>query len=583
METAPVAKLVAERVRHLRRQRNWTAQQLADACADAGTPSLTRGTIAKIESGVRKSVSAAEVRTLSTVLGVTPTELLAPDREYADRRPSLSRSVLPLVDVLEQTDVLRYPGSFALYLELLADQLGEPVEVPDHPEVRQRLIALVLACAQIPGGLRALAEGLEMMVPGTREAARARAAVAELEVVDILPPGDREELLDLLDGSDQDRLRSIYRTAGGPYAPEVAPGAGYLRRLVTGLEEMNAPPDGVPPLLAFAEFAAAEAPPGIADGLRAWSSAVARRLGLTDRLGAVRRQAAERTSPMPGTTEAYLIIKIEADALEDDRYHVRTWRQVGEPWQPEPGEDFTGNLGAVQRHITDVVADAEAGWAVDADIIRLEFLLRQDLLALPVDQWPTDMEENPPRPLGFKYQVVVRSLDRMHVRRWHREWRQRWAVLSGPRWEAPRIARPATGGIEPATPRGELVVRTSSSDPVGLRRLDAALAVDHQPLLVLSRPLARTGGDTPDEVSVGLRAGVPLMLWQRDERLAEDFDSVIETLLATDRDLREGARKLRIEAFSAEDPETHVGSHITLLWDDPYRLVEPAGSLSAPR
>src|SRR3954447_1215374 len=102
METAPVVRLVAERVRHLRRQRGWSAQQLAEACADAGMKTLSRGTIAKIESGVRKSVSAAEVQTLAKVLGVTPTELLAPEREYAGRRTSLSESLRPLVDILEQ-------------------------------------------------------------------------------------------------------------------------------------------------------------------------------------------------------------------------------------------------------------------------------------------------------------------------------------------------------------------------------------------------------------------------------------------------------------------------------------------------
>src|SRR2546423_13547390 len=79
MGSAPVARIVAERVRRLRQQHGWTAQQLADLCADAGLPSLTRGTIAKIESGVRQSVSAQELAILAVVLRVTATELLTPD------------------------------------------------------------------------------------------------------------------------------------------------------------------------------------------------------------------------------------------------------------------------------------------------------------------------------------------------------------------------------------------------------------------------------------------------------------------------------------------------------------------------
>src|SRR6266540_1077765 len=179
METASVAKLVAERVRQLRRQRNWSAQQLADACADTGMKTLTRGTIAKIESGVRKSVSAAEVQTLATVLGVTPSELLAPERERADRRLSLSQSLRPLVDILEEVPFMHDRAGVSLYLDLLADQLGEPLELPVYTEARQFLYALVFGCAQIPGGLQALADVLEALNPGSRQAAEARTVAAE--------------------------------------------------------------------------------------------------------------------------------------------------------------------------------------------------------------------------------------------------------------------------------------------------------------------------------------------------------------------------------------------------------------------
>lgn len=583
METAPVARLVAERVRHLRRQRHWSAQQLADACAEAGMKTLSRGTIAKIESGVRKSVSAAEVQTLAKVLGVTPTELLAPERERPDRPLSLSESLRPLVDILEQEPFLHDHAGVSLYLALLADQLGEPLELPEYAEPRQLLYALVFACAQIPGGLRALADVLRVLNPESRHAVAARDLAAELEVMDFVAPGQREQLLTMLAGSDRQRLAATYRAAAAPYALELRPGVDDARHIVSRLEQMNTAPDGVPPLLTFVELVAAESEPAVAAGLREWSGSVARRLGLAERLREIRQRAAEQASSVPGMAEAYLIIKVEADALDDDHFHVRTWKQLGAPWQPEPGEDFTGDLAAVQRHVTDVLADAEAGWAEDAEIIRLEFLLPRELLTLPVDQWPAGVEENPPRPLGLQYQVVVRSLDRMQAKKWHRRWRQRWATLSGSRLEVPRTAVLPSGEPDRMPGAAELVIRTGSPGPAELRRLDATLAAHHQPLLVLERPLSRMSGDRPDEVSVGLRAGVPLMLWQRDERFAEEFESVLGELLAPDRDLRESARMLRIEAFRAEDPESHVGSHITLLWDDPHRLVELAGSLSAPR
>jgi len=67
---------IADRVRDLRSARRWSARRLAEECARAGSTSLTRGTIAKIESGVRKYVTADELAVLAQVLLVSPAELL---------------------------------------------------------------------------------------------------------------------------------------------------------------------------------------------------------------------------------------------------------------------------------------------------------------------------------------------------------------------------------------------------------------------------------------------------------------------------------------------------------------------------
>ncbi|WP_155368178.1 WD40 domain-containing protein [Catellatospora vulcania] len=81
-EEAPVdshvdARTVGSRIRQLRHERGWSAQKLADECARLGMSSLTRGTIAKIESGSRAKVPLDEVVILARALGITPDELLA--------------------------------------------------------------------------------------------------------------------------------------------------------------------------------------------------------------------------------------------------------------------------------------------------------------------------------------------------------------------------------------------------------------------------------------------------------------------------------------------------------------------------
>lgn len=59
------------RVRALRSQRGWSAQRLADLCAEAGAEGLTRQAISKLENGPRKYLRAGEARTLARVFGVT--------------------------------------------------------------------------------------------------------------------------------------------------------------------------------------------------------------------------------------------------------------------------------------------------------------------------------------------------------------------------------------------------------------------------------------------------------------------------------------------------------------------------------
>lgn len=85
-------RIVAGHVRRFREQRGWSAQRLAEECALHGSGSLTRSTIAKIESGVRKSVTTDEVAALARAFRVAPSELFeeteTPERDRDDEPPA---------------------------------------------------------------------------------------------------------------------------------------------------------------------------------------------------------------------------------------------------------------------------------------------------------------------------------------------------------------------------------------------------------------------------------------------------------------------------------------------------------------
>ncbi len=90
---------VRVRLREARRARQLSAQQVADRAADLGMPSLTRSTIAKIESGVRKVVTLEEVVTLSRVLKVPLERLIGTGAEQGGSGSDVIASRLGSVDI----------------------------------------------------------------------------------------------------------------------------------------------------------------------------------------------------------------------------------------------------------------------------------------------------------------------------------------------------------------------------------------------------------------------------------------------------------------------------------------------------
>src|SRR5262249_43589925 len=80
MQPAPVTATIASRIRRLREERGWTAERLAEECTRRTGVVLSRSTIAKIETGHRKTVTATELTALATVLEVT-TDFLTTEAE----------------------------------------------------------------------------------------------------------------------------------------------------------------------------------------------------------------------------------------------------------------------------------------------------------------------------------------------------------------------------------------------------------------------------------------------------------------------------------------------------------------------
>lgn len=468
-----------------------------------------------------------------------------------------------LIDCLEQIPSLRDPGSRRLCLELLADHLGMPLVVAELPTTRASLIGIVQACRRHhPQALSAFVDAVEQMEPGSIPVQRARSVVDDMAALDLVTEYDRQELLGLLADHPGRRLAELVQAAAGP-AAELPSARQHPRDALATLERMNARPDGIPPLLLFVEYLAAASDGERADELRFWNDRQAERMGLTEEIAEVRLARAGEPAP-PAEVVACLVIRIEPDLLDVDTYIAVHWRH-NDPavWRPRRGEPFTGDLEAVRVHVADLVAEAETGWAREATAIRIEFLLPYSLLNLPVDQWDLEPDTELPRPLGLHYQVVVRSLDRARSPRWHREWRRRWNLL-----------KQLSAGT------AEHWLWSEGARRRYLTTLDAKLAA-HKNVVSLVLRSAPDAAD-PGEVVVGIRTGVPVMIWHRSDTARPAFEAEIKSLRDVLPELVEHLRLLRSRARQAIRPDSHVGSRVSLLWDDPERPVEPQDPPAAP-
>jgi hypothetical protein len=471
-----------------------------------------------------------------------------------------------LVDRLEQIPFLRNPASRRLCLDLMIDSLGFNLVVDDFPAARAHLIAIVLACRrQHPRALHAFMDAVEQMEPHSIPVQQARGVVEDMTALDLVTEGDRQELLTLLDDAPHDRLADFVRSAAGPAAALVADEQHPVDALAA-LERLNAGPDGVPPLLIFVEYLAACVESYRAEKLHRWNDRQAASAGLTSKLQQIRHGQMRDPTPMREAV-AYLVIRIEPDLLDEDRYSVTHWRQNNpDEWRPRRGDTIRGDLAEVQAHVSTLVDEAESGWARLAKTIRIEFVLPYSLINLPVDQWELDTDSPVPRALGVHYQLVVRSLDRARSPKWHREWRRRWEALN--------TAAGQSGSFE------DRWLWSDGAKPRQLTTLDAKLAVSRDVVSLVLRSVPNS--DQRGEVMIGLRAGVPVMLWSRTDGGRPAFEAKIKELRDALPELIESLQLLRSEAKQVARPDGHVGSRITLLWDDPRRPVEPVDPPGVP-
>ncbi|HEY0805092.1 MAG TPA: hypothetical protein VGD84_08515 [Pseudonocardiaceae bacterium] len=474
-----------------------------------------------------------------------------------------------VVKALLQVPRLHELSERNLVVRMLADVWGGPVPVQEHARAVVHLFSLVEACRSRPRGLDVLVEILDEIDYGSTHIADVRRVVEPMIVLEMWPDDERERLFALLDGVAIPDVVELYRAAAGQWAPELRPRATY-RDAFAMLETLTGGPDGVPRAVIFVELLASLVRPDLALRLRQWSDRQAGLIGVAEELRAARQRpplaggrSALPTKPAPHAS-AYLVLLVQQEGVDGDTYRLSHWRQLdasGE-WLPDRGLDYQGDLDGVRRAVAHLMESLEAEWASYQPNIFVEFVLPEELLNLDVDQWAWDTDPRMPEPIGCHFPVVIRSLERMTKQKWHRPWYLRWRELQD------QLAN--HGAIAPGSDYWSTAGNT-------LRTIMSAF--EQQPKLVALVPSAPPNGKTSgaDEVAVGFRKGVPVMVWHRENCRSQAFVSAVLEMLHGDdpHDVLERVRLVRLNGFAAGTDVPHVGTHITLLWDDPGRKVTP--------
>ncbi|SMF68482.1 hypothetical protein [Streptomyces sp. Amel2xC10] len=486
-----------------------------------------------------------------------------------ERSPERVRNelVAAVVDALQRSGTVGQAASREIWRDMLSGELGARVEPLTGDRLRPWLLTVVRECTAVGDGLACLVRSLEYVERESATVAELWPLVDEWEAVDFFGQADLRGLQPVLQSIGAADIAAMARRATRSRVQELPPWCRTAWQVFLRLAGENTPRGELPPSMAFlsltAEWLVEDGRAEAAELLRRFNREQAGPLGVETLLADW--QHSEFPRPEPSLVPAYLLIQFEPDRVEADRYYLSHWRQSdSEGWHPVRGE--TDHLrrdelpGAVER----LVEETESRWADLRQPVILEFVLPWELLNEPVEWWSKESDSPYPTPLALDYPVVVRSLERLQRAAWHRPWHTKWRQFS---------ERPADSHSHWSRP---------AQDGAYFFHLERELKEDRNAVcLVLSEPPGEDAGAGRREMLAGLRAGVPAMIWHREDCSDAAFHDAVGEILQ-DRSLgglADRIRQWRKEALALgpEGWHDHVGRHLAILLDDPDRKPTPPG------
>lgn len=265
--------------------------------------------------------------------------------------------------------------------------------------------------------------------------------------------------------------------------------------------------------------------------------------------------------------ELYLALVLRASTRGD--YCVSAWRVLVSPvtisWKDEDAElldveDRPYKLDEIPTLVNILIERLYGDLEQSNNKLTVEMFVPLELLCCDADQWGL-RQGTLTTPLGTEYRVVIRSWNRSYDGGW---WSPsiKWKIngkrlLSGLGRAAWACAREHL-----TSDRSEVLLPVE--EPLGVA-------------LKFSPPSDETSGTYPVLQNL-VSKGVPIAVWPRKDVEGSSMDSFAERLVsgASLESWREEVLQYRKEAIRSDDRAGHLGGHLTILWDDPNKLLPDA-------
>ncbi|MCW8095752.1 VMAP-C domain-containing protein [Streptomyces tauricus] len=476
-----------------------------------------------------------------------------------------------LTEALCELSCLEDPQGRVQFAVVLGEQLTQQVDVRGG-KLREDAVTMVRMALSVTGGEHVLVgvvrvfEGEEAAAGFERLLVPVVPAAASVALPGPLSEYEKNKARALLDAAKGEvsaiRLRDelVEELHGVDLPIGLAP-----EQLLTYVAELNVQPDGLPPAVLLVDLAARLAGvPGHRAELSAWADGWAQRADLTEALEARRNRhaAAEYDPEIPRC----LIVAAEPARDGSDEIVVRAWLNTAPGrWDPQPGEPATTDLDGLGAAVEDALRQGARLWPAQRDADPggreqpppyIEFVLPYDLLNHDVAGLRLSSGDGRPMPLGLKYGIHLRSLERMRtddvlVRL---QWLERWRTLRR---------------------QGVAVYGWSEPDAHRLDEWQTSLAGESRhTAVVLDAP---AGASAMEALKAAIAEGIGLAIWDRRGVFIEERREVVTAVFAsvpTPAQIPLAVHRLRRKAELNTQGPLLLGRHIAFLWDDPTRLVD---------